>query len=98
MDQLFVHICQLSKKPPVHLHKSAQVSLANLLWAAALAQVSAEVQQCLVRSDKVFGEVQGVELVRVLWALGRGHGRWQWQSEFAFAMTPTKKLRKTGET
>jgi hypothetical protein len=51
---------------------SAEVSLANLLWAAALAQLSpADVQQLLQGHDQTLREAKRVELVRLLWALGK---------------------------
>lgn len=60
---------------PTQLHEtspSAQVSLANLLWAAALAQLSpADVQQLLQGHEQTLQEAKRVELVRLLWALGR---------------------------
>lgn len=48
-----------------------EVSLANLLWAVALVQLSPpEVHPVLQVHDKVFQEARRVELIRLLWALG----------------------------
>lgn len=48
-----------------------EVSLANLLWAVALVQLSPpEVHPVLHVHDKVFQEAKRVELIRLLWALG----------------------------
>ena len=47
------------------------MSLANLLWAVTLVQLSPpEVYPVLHVHDKVFQEAKRVELIRLLWALG----------------------------
>ena len=62
----------LFSEVPLDITSLAKVSLANLLWAAALAQLSpADVQQLLKSHDHTLREAKRVELVRLLWALGR---------------------------
>lgn len=51
--------------------KFAEVSLANLLWASALASVSlSPVEQLLAAHREVLAEAKSAELARLLWALG----------------------------
>ena len=54
------------------LRARAEVALANLLWAAAVAGVPPKVlgASLIGATEKVLAQLQGAELARCLWALG----------------------------
>eukprot|EP00434_Breviolum_minutum_P021955 symbB.v1.2.019380.t1/scaffold1582.1/size178113/15 len=72
------------------------VSLANLLWAVALVQLSPpEVHPVLHVHDKVFQEAKRVELIRLLWALGSlrlAHPIFQRVSEIIWTEAKTQDM------